>query len=283
MDTLADLAEGLLDDATAMSVRDHLAVCTPCGDYMADLAAIRELLAATPVPVMPSSVALQLDFAIEAEVQARAATPILTAVASAGGELEDNHPGPIGVVGDDGSIKPARRTARRRWKRWAPLVAASAAAVVVGSAVVSSGLLAPATVGQGPSTPAPIAAPPAPGKSTYSLITGIENFTRKDLAKTPLSGWFGVDSAANQKGNAGKLLGSSEGNRLDGCVKRIIDGTSHGRDPHIVYRAKYQGRPATVLVFLGGQAGEVAETWVVGLKCSATEGDIIAKAIPGRW
>lgn len=73
LDTLADLAEGLLDADTARQVRGHLAVCDPCGELLADLAAVREVLAATPTPAMPMGVALRIDKALAAEAESRRA------------------------------------------------------------------------------------------------------------------------------------------------------------------------------------------------------------------
>ncbi|MDH2425551.1 zf-HC2 domain-containing protein [Sphaerisporangium sp. TRM90804] len=71
LETLAELAEGLLDDPTAARVREHLAVCDPCGESLADLAAVREVLAAVPVPAMPMGVALRIDKALNAEAENR--------------------------------------------------------------------------------------------------------------------------------------------------------------------------------------------------------------------
>ncbi|MFO7250674.1 MAG: hypothetical protein DIU60_007975 [Actinomycetes bacterium] len=73
LETLAELAEGLLDDATAQQVRDHLAICDPCGEALADLAGVREVLAAMPVPAMPLGVALRVDKALAAEAERRRA------------------------------------------------------------------------------------------------------------------------------------------------------------------------------------------------------------------
>lgn len=69
LETLAELAEGLLDAATALQVREHLAVCDPCGESLADLAAVREVLSATPTPAMPMGVALRIDRALAAEAE----------------------------------------------------------------------------------------------------------------------------------------------------------------------------------------------------------------------
>lgn len=175
LDILADLAEGLLDAGKARQVRDHLAVCDPCGELLADLAAVREVLAATPTPAMPMGVALRIDKALAAEAESRKGgvgladtpdwdelmrdapwerpatvyEPVFQRVSEPVPAAEEPEQAPepvrLGVVADDGSIVPAALTERResRRRRWAmPAVAAAAAAAVVGTAVVSTGLLA---------------------------------------------------------------------------------------------------------------------------------------------
>lgn len=195
LEILAELAEGLLDAATARRVREHLAVCDPCGELLADLAAVREVLAATPTPAMPMGVALRIDKALATEAESRrggvglAETPDwnelmrdtpwerpavvpepvrLGAVASSSDSSSDEaaEPARLGVVSDDGTIVPATsRTIRRR--RWAmpAVAAAAAAAVVVGTAVAATNLLvaggdggasvAPPAIAQPTQTPQP--------------------------------------------------------------------------------------------------------------------------------
>ncbi|MDX6433579.1 MAG: hypothetical protein QOE54_5945, partial [Streptosporangiaceae bacterium] len=52
-ETLADLAEGLLDDEQAASANDHLVDCDECQSRSADLADESQLLADAPVPPLP--------------------------------------------------------------------------------------------------------------------------------------------------------------------------------------------------------------------------------------
>ncbi|MFG3437547.1 anti-sigma factor family protein [Nonomuraea sp. NPDC047897] len=178
LDTLADLAEGLLDAGKARQVRDHLAVCDPCGELLADLAGVREVLAATPTPAMPMGVALRIDKALAAEAESRkggvglaetpdwdelmrdapwertaavyepafgrAAEPAVQEPAAAEPAAEESErvPEPVrlGVVADDGSVVPAALTGRRasRRRRWAMPAVAAAAAAAVVGTAVVS-------------------------------------------------------------------------------------------------------------------------------------------------
>src|SRR5690606_8214284 len=129
---LAELAEGLLDAATARPIRAHLAVCETCGELLADLAAVREVLAAVPPPVMPMGVALRIVQAIAAEAERRERTADRNRPTreSPGEKPTEEQPVRLGVVADDGTIVPARSRGRRRVRWMAP--AAAAACVAIG-------------------------------------------------------------------------------------------------------------------------------------------------------
>ncbi|WP_424527762.1 anti-sigma factor family protein [Sphaerisporangium viridialbum] len=185
LEILAELAEGLLDDATAVRVREHLAVCDPCGESLADLAAVREMLAAMPVPAMPMGVAFRIDKALGAEAETRRAgggltldeapdwdrimgdspwetapstpltapTPIVPPVPAArpAPSLPEPAIAVLGVVADDGSIVPARRRKASRRRSWAmPAAASVAAAAVIGIAGMSATMLSASGTGAGP-------------------------------------------------------------------------------------------------------------------------------------
>src|SRR5205085_9575222 len=70
LDTLADLAEGLLDEDQAASAGEHLESCPQCRDLSAELADVSRILAEAPMPPLPAELAERLDAAIAAEVAA---------------------------------------------------------------------------------------------------------------------------------------------------------------------------------------------------------------------
>ncbi|MEU9832116.1 hypothetical protein AB0D67_11320 [Streptosporangium sp. NPDC048047] len=121
LETLAELAEGLLDAATALQVREHLAICDPCGESLADLAAVREVLAATPTPAMPMGVALRIDRALAAEAESFRGGGVGLVEAPAWDDImrdapweTTSSPAPapvtrLGIVGDDGTVVPVTR------------------------------------------------------------------------------------------------------------------------------------------------------------------------------
>ena len=73
-ETIADFREGVLPGRKAARVAAHLSACAQCADADAQLAAVTTLLAATPAPPMPASLAARLDAALAAEI-ARASAP----------------------------------------------------------------------------------------------------------------------------------------------------------------------------------------------------------------
>ncbi|MEV1167490.1 zf-HC2 domain-containing protein [Nonomuraea sp. NPDC049784] len=261
LEILAELAEGLLDVGTARQVREHLAVCDPCGELLADLAAVREVLAATPTPAMPMGVALRIDKALAAEAESRRGGVGL-AEAPDWDELmrdapwerpvevateEAPEPVRLGVVSDAGTIVPAKRRASRR-RRWAmPAIAAAAAAAVVGGVVASSSLLLGA--GGGTRAPsggveahsAPPTTPATPSRvgqraKSYALTDSGHNYSDQDL-RQPLEGMFGFQRMV--------LDGSDDAGKVDKCVGRVA---SRSKLPtYAVDQGQYNGQEALIV------------------------------------
>ncbi len=253
LDILAELAEGLLDVSTARQVREHLAICDPCGERLADLAAVREVLAATPTPAMPMGVALRIDQALAAEAESRRGGVGLADAPDWDELMRDSpwerqrppveapEPVRLGVVATDGTIVPAKRRSARR-ARWAvPAVAAAAAAAVVGTAVLSNGLLAAGGGGGGSTVSPPVAASEVPSKQQertrpYALTDSGYNYSDQELDK-PLGTFLGVAPIV-----AG---GPSEGDKVGACVTKVSSRTK--LNVFAVDQGQYNGQEAIIM------------------------------------
>jgi hypothetical protein len=295
LDTLADLAEGLLDAAKARQVREHLAVCDPCGELLADLAAVREVLAATPTPAMPMGVALRIDKALAAEAESRRGgvglmeTPdwdelmrdapwerprqVPQAVpAAARSEEAEPEPVRLGVVSDDGTIVPAKRRSSKR-RRWAmPAVAAAAAAAMVGTVVASTNLLA--SGGDGASAP-PVVALPSTSRTpemaiarAYTMTDSGYNYS-DNVLKQPLESLFGPMPM---------IRGDDAGaDKVARCVGKVSDRS--GIDAFTVDQGQYNGQEALIVAsWKNRAAGKVRIDIVDPFNCKN-----LRKPTLGRW
>jgi hypothetical protein len=298
LEILAELAEGLLDDATARQVRGHLAICDPCGERLADLAAVREVLAAIPVPAMPMGVALRVDRAIAAEAERShngalrldeapdwdrimrdapweteaplKESPVVAPVRQVPAERPDLVPvgaSSLGIVLDDGSVVPARPLKTSRKRRWlAPISAAAAAAAVVGSAGVAISLLASGGGGSQHATiDGPIAAPTKSHASATAAATAAAEYPVGD------SGYFYAD--AELKGPLVGYFGPQPGAggtasadpKLDRCIQKVAKLV--GSTPIGVDRAYYNGNEAAIMVFWHNKVANSVQVRVVNSDC----------------
>ena len=273
LEILAELAEGLLDAAMSDRVREHLTVCGPCGELLADLAEVRLVLAATTTPAMPMGVALRIDAALAAE--AAAARPDLVAAPDWDELLRETpwketpEPVRLGVVADDGTVVPARRRAssRRRNKWLMPAMAAAAAVAVIGSTVLALG-----PGGSKPPPPEFLAQPIQPTPSSalsFGIVESGYNYSEHSL-KQPLVDYFGaydmLETAADS-GNAG----------VTACVARLTARTH--LKPIAVDKSLYNGQEALVIASWKDQATNKVRVDVVDpFRCKA-----IRKPVVGRW
>ncbi|MEO3873162.1 hypothetical protein ABGB18_30475 [Nonomuraea sp. B12E4] len=299
LEILAELAEGLLDVGTARQVREHLAVCDPCGELLADLAAVREVLAATPTPAMPMGVALRIDRALAAEAESTRGGGVGLAEPPDWDELmrdapwerpvelparvvpepvstvPEEEPLRLGVVSDDGTIVPAKRRARRRWA--VPAVAAAAAAVVVGTAVVSTTLLATGggETGSGGASEGVVAKSGTPPRAevsararSYALTDSRHNYSDHDL-RQPLESMFGYATIVG--GDA------SDNAKVDKCVSRVVGRSK--LPTYAVDQGLYNGQDALIIASLKDKAAQTMRIDIVDpFNCKN-----LRKPALGRW
>lgn len=232
LDTLADLAEGLLDEDQATIAGEHLAGCPQCRERSAELADVSRILAEAPMPPISAEFSARLDAAIAAEIAA-------------------NPPG--------SHDHPELQRFSRRRRQMQLLSAAAAAVVVVGGAATiarsmhSSGsdlakdhvpADSPPSTGQG-KRQKPMAVPaPADPKSG----TDYRDSTLAAQIKTVLA--------------AHKLAPQDLTDQTQACVSSVTKGVR----PQLVDVARYNGTPATIIV-LPGQ-GSAHDVWITGGNCS---------------
>ncbi|MBG0826959.1 hypothetical protein HS041_04135 [Planomonospora sp. ID67723] len=280
LEVLAELAEGLLDAATALQVREHLAICDPCGESLADLAAVREVLSATPTPAMPMGVALRIDRALAAEAENFRGGGVGLVEAPAWDDIMRDapwekaepaalpEPEPVtrlGVVGDDGTVVPVTPARRRRAaarRRWAlPAAAAGVAAAVIGATVTMTGMLS----ASGPSKNPVIALPSQAKSPKYQLTTSNWNYTDQELRGSMLD-YIGPMAAT----------GTTETSKIEQCVRRLT--AQVGRAPFAVDQGFYNGQEANVMLFWHNQPKNQVLVHVVGPEC-----DEVRRPAFARW
>ncbi|KAB2344673.1 anti-sigma factor family protein [Actinomadura rudentiformis] len=249
-DTLADLAEGLLEDDQAASVNAHLDTCAECRDRSADLADVSRILAEAPVPSMPAELAARIDTAIAAESMSNATV-----------------------------VSLEQRRGRRHWR----ILSAAAATVVVlgGGAMVGKAALngsgdndhsatahSPVTDRKDSNSGAPQGAAPSErtqtlGESGQPKVAGPYTVSRSgtDYRQGQLN-----QQVARLFGK-GPELKAGGGQTPDPQLAQCVSTITGGKKPDLVDVAKYEGSDATVIALAGAKPG-TWNVWAVGPNCS---------------
>jgi hypothetical protein len=271
-DVLAEFRAGLITGRRGVKITAHLAGCDRCTALDDKLAGVSMLLASVPAPPMPDSVAQRLDTVLAAEV------------------TKKNYPERVQVdrPGESGAHdRPAAKRGFRlaTWRVLVPVGAAAgllaaggyglslighgpgsqtAASSAAGSTSSSSsssaaaGSAAKAADSGRPAAAAPLYPAPSPHpqlKSPNQVVTVSRATLRKqvetELRKPP--------ATRPMKAATSQVLA---------CVQRLADGTPL----ELVESARYEGRPATIIVARTGPGDTV---WVAGPACSATSRDVL--------
>ncbi|NAS23376.1 hypothetical protein GT755_16945 [Herbidospora sp. NEAU-GS84] len=265
LEILAELAEGLLDDATALEVRSHLAICDACGESLAGLAAVRELLSAVPVTAMPLGVAMRIDRALEAEAERGGLrlveTPDWDEIMKDSPWEQPAEPAPVVEIAPVVPLAASRKKTRTRSRAWAmPVAAAAAAAVVFGGVGLATQLVASGSGDGGAVSPvagpavSPEKSPLKTAESAWAVRASGHNYTSREL-NGPLLGYFGPEPGT----------GSNSDEQTDKCVARKANELD--RQPIAVDRAFYNGQDATIMAFWEDKTINAVRVVVVGPNC----------------
>jgi hypothetical protein len=314
-DQLAHLAAGGLRPRRAARIRAHIAQCGHCTQVSQKLSTIADILASASYPPMPQNLSARIDAAINRESQQRLAAMPATEPGRrdlpARRHLKDWNSWRLPSLPNlPGS--PARLAAAL-----AAVVIATAGSCLIaensGTGVTrpASSALANAVTPAQHLSPGPYVTYGQPASlDTIRAVRSPTNFVARNLRSQAIS----VLNAAEALGNLAapppasrhlQLTASAASppsadravrgpaaagpaaedpaaedpspGQLAGCVRRIAPG----RIVLLVDIARYQGKPAEVIVTGATVAGE-AEAWVVGPSCSWTIRDVLREAALGN-
>jgi hypothetical protein len=303
---VAMLREGLLSADEAAAVSAHLAGCDRCGQLDSQLAFVSGLLATAPGPPMPPALAARIEAALAAEAAAQAAGPAAAATGTPAAEVpaagqparpsaagSGTGPGRRGRAGTaPGTGRPSRRRAARgvaRSRTWLGAMAAAAAIVVIGGGgyaisqlaaqsgpgATASSAAAPRAAASHRNAPAagmmPNSSAPA-GKPAVAAVFSGTDYTQQQLSSQVLATLRRYPAGSSMRmGAAGER--ALPALTLSACVNAL----TRGQHPRLVDVARYQGRPATIIVVTG--AGTTpGRIWVVGPGCTASRPDLLAQS-----
>jgi hypothetical protein len=301
---LARLNVGDLRRRKSVRVAAHVAGCVRCTQVRQELTEVPAVLATTPYPALPDAVCVRVEAALQIEVSERLST--VPATEAGRRDLPARSRRRPALAGPGGWHLPGLSVPATR------LVAAAGAVVLVsgGGYLLASDLPSGAGTGSSSSSSAALPAPVQPmslgpdvsygspgSQHTVETVSSATDFEPAQLRGQALDAYHeaqvkgaagtrssGSGSAPNELGpqntNAAAGAGaggSSAGTHLAGCIGAI----GPGRTVLLLDLAKYQGRPATIIVF-GSTATSQAEVVVAARGCSTAAPDVLARAPLGH-
>lgn len=308
-ETLAAFREELLPRRKAGQVAAHLAHCERCAGLDAQLADLPGLLAGTSAPPMPDALTARIEAVLSAEAAARSAlTPATAATEAAGTAAGAAGAADAGAAptqpGDAAGGRGGQHghRARRAWpgpgpgrSRLALRIAAAAAAIVVigGGGYGVSRLVSGGGAGQASTASGAAAAPeakrpaasPAMGPAEHGTGSSGKSRAASASPAEPIMLSSGTNYRTGQLKTqveaalapAGRTVPGPKpshlGNgatALTSCLNRVAGN----QRPLLVDTARYNGRPATIIVLTTASA-KTRRVVVVGPGCSATQADLI--------
>lgn len=271
-DELADLQEDLLEPSAAASAAGHLRTCERCRIQAADLGAVRaELRGAADVGPIPPEVVERLD----------------AALATAGQSSYD--------------VTPLMRARPRRWWVNTRVLQAAAAVVLV---VAGAGIVAPVlTTTGGVDSPADRTSAKAgaggeareQGRAdsggVRTLASGTD-YTQETLPRAVTRLLAAPKAAASAPAPPGDET-TSQGETTktpevplagrSGLAECVAGVAPPPATPVLVDEARFNGRPATLIVVELPEEPERLAAWVVGPGCARGDGEVLHFAwIPRR-
>jgi hypothetical protein len=214
-DTLADLAEGLLDRERAASADAHLLSCPDCRDRSEELTEVSRILAEAPLPPLPAELAARIDAAILAE-----------------------------------AASPARSTSSRRRPLFMLSAAAAAVVVVGGGALAGNAMLhshMSAADSKAMSPPEGADNPANAPLARHALGTYPSVSSHTDYHAATLGPQLTATLASSYRNT---LSSKQESRALAGPAPLAPCAvvTAGGVQPLLVDQARFEGVPATLVV-----------------------------------
>ena len=311
LDDLASFIEGGLRPRKTGRVASHLASCSACAGHVQDLEQLPNLLASIAYPPIPDELSSRIELAITTESVTRVTVSSdggpVPALAGADGAVPGESVSGESSRRDLPEPGRRRRPERRGWRLpglssplGGSLAAVGAAVVIAGGGYVIASHLSSGTTASGGSSgsanapasraAAPQAVAPANGpsmrvreggqiKSVPSVVTST-NFSPDHLqaqVQTALvtARATRISAAKNDVASPYPLANGTAAGSV-GQLSQCVGNIAAGRNVLLVDIAKYEQRPATIIV-VGTAPDGPGTIYVVGAKCGASDKDILAQ------